>query len=125
MLRKDVGLYNGAYPDFGAFADDTSFSVKAYKGGVFKGSFTISESSPEQMWLGAGTWTFQEFNLPQGYFAFYPNATITFVTGTYPDWTHLNVTWSGCSHGYWKSNAPWPTGYLPGDPVMTYFTGSG
>ncbi len=126
VLRKDVGLYNdGNYPAFGAFADNTSFSVKAYLGGVQKADFTISENSPKTMWLAAGTWTFQEYGLPMGYVAFYPNATITFVTGTYPDWTHLNVTWSGCSHGYWKNNTPWPAGYAAADLVGTYFTGSG
>jgi hypothetical protein len=126
VLRKDVGLYNdGNYPDFGAFADNTTFPVKAYLSGAQKTTFTISENSPKTMWLAAGTWTFQEYNLPTGYFAFYPNATITFVTGTYPDWTHLNVTWSGCSHGYWKNNTPWPSGYAPTDTVGTYFTGSG
>ena len=126
VLRKGVGLYNdGDYPDFGAFADNTTFWVKASLNGVPTGDpFTISENSPIKLWLVAGTWTFQEFNLPMGYFAFYPDATITFVTGTYPDWTHLNVTWSGCSHGYWKNHTPWPTSYLPGDLVGTYFTGS-
>ena len=126
VLRKEVGLYNdGAYPDFGAFADNKTFSVKMYKGSDYKTSFTISESSPKYLWLSAGTWKFQEYNLPVGYFAFYPDATITFVTGTYPDWTHLNVTWSGCSHGYWKNHTPWPATYDPTDLVSEYFSGSG
>ena len=125
VLRKDVGLYNdGAYPNFGAFSDNTAFSVKMYKGSIYKTTFSISESSPQYLWLSAGTWKFTEVNLPKGYVAFYPNATITFVTGTYPDWTHLNVTWSGCSHGFWKNCAMWPAGYASTDLVGAYFTGS-
>ena len=124
VLRKEVGLYNdGASPNFGAFSDDTAFSVKMYKGGTYKTTFSISESSPKYLWLSAGTWKFTEVNLPMGYVAFYPNATITFVTGTYPDWTHLNVTWSGCSHGYWKNHTPWPSSYLP-DTVLTSVFGT-
>jgi hypothetical protein len=123
VLRKEVGLYNdGQYPDFSAFADNTVFNVKAFLGGVQKGAFTISENSPKQLWLGAGTWTFQEYNLPAGHFAVYPNATITFVTGTYPDWTHLNVTWSGCSHGYWKNHTDdWNAPYTPASSLIGVF----
>jgi hypothetical protein len=127
VLRKDVGLYaNGTYPDFAAFSDKKPFTVKAYRGSSLKKTFTIAEGSPKYLWLSYGTWKFKEVNLPKGYMAFYPNATITFTTGSgYPDWTHLNVTWSGCSHGYWKNHTPWPTGYLPTDRVDKYFTGSG
>ena len=121
VLRKDVGLYNdGAYPNFGAFSDNTSFSVKASLGGVQKGTFQISEQSPKQMWLGEGTWKFEELNVPQGYFPFYAN--IMFTTGAYPDWTYLNVTWSGCSHGYWKNHTPWPGGYTPSTLIKGPFT---
>lgn len=127
VLRKDVGLYaDGAYPDFGAFSDKTSFTVKAYRGDSLKKTFTIAEGSPKYLWLSSGTWKFVEVGLPKGYMAFYPHATITFATGSgRPDWTHLNVTWSACSHGYWKTHTPWPTGYLPTQPVSMYFTGSG
>lgn len=114
VLRKDVGLYNdGNYPDFGAFSDNTSFTVQMYKGAALKETFSISESSPKYLWLSQGTWKFTEVSLPLGYFAFYPDATITYMTGTVrPDWSHLNVTWSGCSHGYWKNHTPWPGVYL-------------
>ncbi len=128
VLRKDVGLYNdGAYPNFGAFSNNTVFTVDMYKGATLKTTFTIRESTPKYLWLSSGTWKFTEVNIPAGYFAFYPDATITYTTGSgYPDWTHLNVTWSGCSHGYWKNHTTsWPAGYLPSQTVGTYFTGSG
>jgi hypothetical protein len=122
VLRKDVGLYPGNW----AYADNTSFSVKAYLNDVYKAMFTISESSPKYMWLAAGTWKFTEFNVPFGYAAFYANGTITFVTGEYPDWTHKNWTGDlpGYSLGYWKNHTAtgdWPTGYLPTNLVGTYF----
>jgi hypothetical protein len=121
VLRKDVGLYTGGTPNW-AFADSTAFTVKAYKGADYKTTFTIAEGAPKYLWLSSGTWKFTEINLPKGYKAFYPNATITFTTGNYPDWTHLNVTCSGCSHGYWKTHtADWPAGYLPTQLVGTYF----
>ncbi len=123
VLRKDVGLYNdGAYPNFGAFSGNTSFSVKMYKGSDLKTQFTISESSPKYLWLSQGTWKFTEVGIPTGYFAFYPDATITYTTGTVrPDWSHLNVTWSGCSHGYWKNHAPWPA-YGPSTMIKDVFS---
>ena len=118
VLRKDVGLYNdGAYPNFGTLADNKAFNVKAFLGDDQKATFQISEQSPKQMWLGAGTWTFEEYGVPQGYFPFYDK--ITFETGTYPDWTYLNVTWSGCSHGYWKNHLPWPSPYTPGQSLAS------
>lgn len=126
VLRKDVGLYTGATPDY-TFADTQPFTVKAYRNGVLKKEFTIAEGSPKYLWLSHGTWAFKEVNLPVGYVAIYPNATITFATGSgYPDWTHLNMTWlSGCSLGYWKNHtADWPAGYLPGDRIDKYFAES-
>jgi hypothetical protein len=80
---------------------------------------TISESSPQYLWLAAGTWKFTEFNVPAGYVPFYPNGTITAtVPDGYPDWTELNLApWSGCSLGYWKthtSTGVWPSPYTPG-----------
>ena len=125
VLRKDVGLYTGGTPNW-AFADSTAFTVKAYKGDTYKTTFTIAEGTPKYLWLSSGTWKFTEVGLPKGYKAFYPNATITFTTGTYPDWTHLNVTCSGCSHGYWKTHLDdWSGGILPTQTVGQYFTGSG
>ena len=120
VLRKDVGLYTGGTPNW-AFADTKAFTVKTYKGADYKTTFTIAEGSPKYLWLSSGTWKFTEVNLPKGYVAFYDKATITFTTGTYPDWTHLNVTWSACSHGFWKTHTPWPGGILPTHLVGTYF----
>lgn len=126
VLRKDVGVYNdGAYPDFGALTDTTSFRVKAIRDGKVKAEFTIAEGKAKYLWLSWGTWTFTEFDLPKGYMAYYKDATITWKTGSgYPDWTHLNVLWKGCSHGFYKNNVDcWPAGYDPTDLVMEYFTG--
>jgi hypothetical protein len=121
VLRKDVGLYTGGTPNW-AFHDNTPFWVKMYHGGVYKTSFVISEASPKYLWLSYGTWKFQEFGLPQGYYWFYEDGIIRYTTGVgYPDWSHLNVTWSGCSHGYWKNHTPWPGGILPTHLVGTYF----
>jgi hypothetical protein len=127
VLRKDVGLYaNGAHPNFASFKDTQKFTVKAYRSGSLKKTFTIAENAPKYLWLSHGSWKFKEVSLPKGYMAFYPDATIRFATGSgYPDWTHLNVTWSACSRSYWKHHTPWPATYLRTDRVDKYFTGSG
>ena len=131
ILRKDVGGYTGNDP-FWPYQDNTTFSVKAFKctGNplvcVEKATFMISENSPKQMWLAAGTWKFQEYNLPPAYLAFYDDATITFVTGTYPDWSQRNVREPGCSLGFWKNHTPWPGSYTPGQTLASagFITGT-
>src|SRR5581483_677210 len=126
VLRKDVGLYNGgSYPDF-SLVDNTSFTIDMFKGATKEATFTVSESSPKYLWLSDGTWTFTEVNVPAKYVPFYPGGTVTFTTGSsYPDFSQLNVTWSGCSHGFWKNtDATWPGGFLRTNRVDTVFPGS-
>ncbi len=131
VLRKDVRLYN----DGGdiAFDDpDTSFQVKASTTGYYR-VMTVSENQPLYLWLADGTWTFRETSYPKGYYPKedYYVTGFTHVTGQfppdyYPDWTIVNVTWSGCSHGYWKTHPEaWPTGYTPATLIGSVFLDSG
>lgn len=130
VLRKDVRLYNdGASVAF----DDpyTEFGVKASTTGFYR-DMTVSESEPLYLWLADGTWTFKETSYPKGYYPKedYYLTGITHITGQfppdyYPDWTFVNTTWTGCSHGYWKNHpTDWPAGYFPTQTVGMYFPGS-
>jgi len=129
-LRKDVGLPNDSgYPDFPGFADNKPFTVNAYLNDVLVNSpLTISESSPQYLWLAPGTWKFVEFNVPAGYAPFYPDGTITAtVPDGYPDFSELNLApWSGCSLGFWKTHTSvWPSPWTSTTqlkPTFAFFT---
>jgi hypothetical protein len=89
ILRKDVLLYwegeNIDYTDA-----DTKFTMRMSKGEETLDTFSISESTPKNLWLSQGTYYFTEMNIPEGYLSAYE--TITFTTGeTYSDFSQLNI----------------------------------
>lgn len=89
ILRKNVLLYwegeNIDYTD-----PDTQFTIRMSQGEETLDTFSISESTPKNLWLSQGTYHFTEQDVPQGYLSAYE--TITFTTGeTYPDFSQLNI----------------------------------
>jgi uncharacterized repeat protein (TIGR01451 family) len=91
-LRKRLFLYwdspvNTVYYDL---PNNTAFTVNMMKNGNVIATFTISQSLPKTLWLSAGTYDFQEVNVPAGYLI--GDYIITYTTGQgYPDWTFPNV----------------------------------
>ncbi|MCJ7698425.1 MAG: hypothetical protein MUO73_08880, partial [Thermoplasmata archaeon] len=89
ILRKNVLLYwegeNIDYTD-----PDTQFTIRMSQGEETLDTFSISESTPKNLWLSQGTYHFTEQDVPQGYLSAYE--IITFTTGeTYPDFSQLNI----------------------------------
>jgi uncharacterized repeat protein (TIGR01451 family) len=89
ILRKNVLLYwegeNIDYTD-----SDTQFTIRMSQEQETLDTFSISESTPKNLWLSQGTYHFTEVDVPQGYLSAYE--TITFTTGeTYPDFSALNI----------------------------------
>ena len=115
--------FNDPYTEFGVRFSTTGFTRNV----------VVSESEPLYVWLADGTWTIRETTYPKGYFPKenYYATGITHVTGQfpddyYPDWTIVNITWTGCSHGYWKTHTDdWPATYDPTDLVSEYFGNAG
>jgi uncharacterized repeat protein (TIGR01451 family) len=91
-LRKKVFLYWNSPANTVPYnqPDNTPFTVNMYQGSTLAATFTISQNSPQRLWLSAGTYNFQEVNLPPGYLAGYNY--FTYTTGqVYPDWTFPNI----------------------------------
>lgn len=89
ILRKNVLLYwegeNIDYTD-----PDTQFTMRISQGEETLDTFSISESTPKNLWLSQGTYQFTETDIPDGYLPAYD--TITITTGeTYPDFSQLNI----------------------------------
>jgi uncharacterized repeat protein (TIGR01451 family) len=89
ILRKNVLLYwEGENIDY--IDPDTQFTVTMTRCQKTLDTFSISESTPKNIWLSQGTYKFTEVNVPQGYISAYEQ--ITFTTGeTYPDFSALNI----------------------------------
>ena len=91
-LRKKVFLYWNSPANTVPYnqPDNTPFTVNMYQGSTLAATFTISQNSPQRLWLSAGTYNFQEVSLPPGYLSGYN--LFTFTTGqSYPDWTFPNI----------------------------------
>lgn len=90
-LRKKVFLYWNAKSTVPYTPlDNTPFTVEVRKGGTLVGTYIITQSTTQKVWLSAGSYRFKEVNLPPGYLAGY--SSFSFTTGQgYPDWSYPNV----------------------------------
>lgn len=91
ILRKKLFLYWDSPANTVPYTvpDDTPFEVQLKKDGTLLDTFSISQSTPKNLWLSEGSYQFCEVNLPLGYLAGYE--CINHTTGLYPDWTHINA----------------------------------
>ncbi|MCL4295825.1 MAG: S8 family serine peptidase [Anaerolineae bacterium] len=94
FLRKKIFLYWDSPVNTLPYTqpDNTPFTVEIRKNGLLVATVTISQNSPQKLWLSEGSYTFTEVNLPAGYVAGYNR--IYHTTGnlvSYPDWTFPNI----------------------------------
>jgi hypothetical protein len=115
ILRKDVLLYwegeNIDYTDA-----DTQFTMRMSKGEETLDTFSISESTPKNLWLSQGTYYFTEINIPEGYLPAYETITCT-IGETYPDFSQLNIITFDLS-----VQKTGPETCSPNEPITYHFT---
>lgn len=84
LVNKSLYLYYGSttcktYAIPYTVADNTAFTIQAYKGTALVDTFTVSAGSPQGLWLSDGSYSFQEVNLPTGYVSV--SGAVAYATG--------------------------------------------